>query len=327
MSASARVPSFWDKLPRPFLCLAPMSNVTDSATRLILARHAKPDVIFTEFVSIAGLCSKKGRPRLLPDLRFDPCERPVVAQFFGREPEQFHTCAALAAELGFDGIDINLGCPDKSVLKQGSGAGLIREPALVAEIVQAAKEGGKGLPVSVKTRTGYSHEIVDEWIPTLAAMRPAAISLHGRTRRQRYQGFADWGLITKAARIVQAAGIPFVGNGDVMSYREAMDRVQQSGADGVMIGRATIGNPWVFSAVKERKTLSQQELFDVIIEHAKLYEEHYTGIKSFANVRKHLKDYVADFYGAKALRIALVHTNNAHEVRQALNSFLQNLQS
>ena len=321
MTDSARARSFWDALPRPFLCLAPMSNVTDSATRLILARHAKPDVIFTEFVSTAGLCSKKGRPRLLPDLRFDPRERPVVTQFFGREPEQFYACAALAADLGFDGIDINLGCPDKSVLRQGSGSGLIREPELVAEIVQAAKEGGKGLPVSVKTRTGYSHEIIDAWIPALVAMRPAALSLHGRTRRQRYLGLADWDLIAKAARIVQAAGIPFIGNGDVHCYREAMEKAAQYGVDGVMIGRASMGNPWVFSPAKERSTLTQEELFGVIAEHAELYEEHYAGIKSFANVRKHLKDYVADFHGAKALRAILVRTNSASEVRQALDAY------
>jgi len=320
MSAAARTHSFWDALPRPFLCLAPMSNVTDSAMRLILARHAKPDVIFTEFVSTAGLCSKKGRSRLLPDLRYDPCERPIVAQFFGREPEEFRSSAMLAAELGFDGIDINLGCPDKSVLRQGSGSGLIREPALVAEIVEAAREGG--LPVSVKTRTGYSHAIIDEWIPLLAAMNPAAISLHGRTRRQRYSGLADWGHIARAAEIAKAAGIPLIGNGDVQSYREAVEKAERFGVDGVMIGRAAMGNPWVFSAETERSALTQRELLRVVIEHAEVYEEHYTGIKSFANLRKQLKDYVADFNGAKTLRMALVQTNSAREVRQVIEDYL-----
>jgi nifR3 family TIM-barrel protein len=303
-----------------------MSNVTDSAMRLLLARHAKPDVIFTEFVSTAGLCSRAGRPRLLPDLRFDESERPIVAQFFGREPEQFFICAALARELGFDGVDINLGCPDKSVLRQGSGSSLIREPHLAAEIVQAAKEGGRGLPVSVKTRTGYSHEIIDEWIPALVDMRPAAITLHGRTRRQRYLGHADWEAIARAARLAQAAGIPFIGNGDVRSHSEALQRAAESGADGIMIGRAAMGNPWVFSAEKKRETLAQREVLELVIEHAQVFEEHYIGIKNFAGVRKHLKDYVADFHGAKSLRSALVQTSSAAEVRQCIEAYLQESQ-
>jgi len=276
--------------------------------------------MFTEFVSAAGLCSKKGRPKLLPDLRFDPIERPIVAQFFGRVPEQFYAAAALARELGFDGVDINLGCPDKSVLKQGSGSGLIREPALVAEIILAAKEGG--LPVSVKTRTGYSHEIVDEWIPQLVAMRPAAITLHGRTRNERFLGTANWEHIARAARIVQAAGIPFIGNGDVTSRADAIEKAERYGVCGVMIGRAAIGNPWIFHPAKTKNALPQQELLEIVTEHARLFEEIYAGIQNFANVRKHLNYYVADFPGARALRAALVRTNTADEVRAIIKAHL-----
>jgi nifR3 family TIM-barrel protein len=301
-----------------------MSKITDCAMRRIQAMRAKPDVIFTEFVSAAGLCSKKGRPNLLPDLGFDPTERPIVAQFFGRVPEQFCAAAALARDLGFDGVDINLGCPDKSVLKQGSGSGLIREPGLVAEIVLAAKESG--LPVSVKTRTGYSHEIVDEWIPQLAAMRPAAITLHGRTRRERFQGSANWEHIARAARIVRATGIPFIGNGDVTSRADAMAKAEAYGVDGIMIGRAAIGNPWVFHPTQTKSALPQRELFETVMEHAGFYEKLYPRIKSFPGIRKHLHHYVADFNGARALRAALVRANTADEVRAIIEAHLEGIE-
>lgn len=316
--------SFWTTLNRPFSCIAPMSNITDSAMRLILARYCKPDVIFTEFVSTSGLCSNKGRERLLPDLRFDTIEHPIVAQFFGRDPSQFYSCASLAADLGYDGVDINLGCPDRSVLRQGAGSSLIREPSLVSEIVLAAKEGARGLPVSVKTRLGYSEITIESWIPQLSEMKPAAITLHGRTRKQKYLGSADWNAIARAATIAHSYGIPLIGNGDICSWQDAMQKAQNYGVDGFMIGRAAIGNPWVFSPEKTREDIPLEALLSVIIEHAGLYEEHCNGIKSFANVRKHLKNYVADFPGAKALRIALVHAESAAHVQDIVTSFLSN---
>lgn len=315
--------NFWTTLNRPFSCIAPMSNITDSAMRLILAHHCKPDVIFTEFVSTSGLSSKKGRERLLPDLRFDTIEHPIVAQFFGRDPSQFYFCASLAADLGYDGIDINLGCPDRSVLRQGAGSGLIREPSLVSEILSAAKEGVQGRPVSVKTRLGYSDIAVDSWIPQLCEMKPAAIALHGRTRKQKYLGHADWNAIAKAATIAHSYGIPLIGNGDIVSWQDAMQKTQHYGVDGFMIGRAAIGNPWIFSPEKTRKDIPLEELLSIIIEHAKVYEEHYNGIKSFANIRKHLKSYIADFSGAKALRIALVHAESAAHVQEIVSNFLK----
>jgi len=299
-----------------------MSNITDVAMRRVLAQHAKPDVIFTEFVSTAGLCSRKGRPKLLPDLRFDESERPIVAQFFGREPEQFNKCARLARELGYDGVDINLGCPDRSVLRQGAGSSLIREPALVREIVAAAKEGADSIPVSVKTRLGYSQNTIETWIPQLLETRPAVLSLHGRTRKQRYLGHADWNAIADAARLAHAAGVLLVGNGDVADRADALGHARDYGVDGVMIGRAVIGNPWIFCEKKRRTDIPREELLEIVCEHARLYEELYAGIKNFANVRKHLKNYVADFDGAKALRIALVHAESAAHVREIAADFL-----
>jgi nifR3 family TIM-barrel protein len=314
--------NFWDQLPQPFSCLAPMSQFTDSAMRLVLARHCKPDVIFTEFISTAGLCSPKGRNKLLPDLRYDTIERPIVAQFFGRDPEQFYHSAKLATELEYDGVDINLGCPDRSVLRQGAGSSLIREPSLVAEIVTAAKEGAQGRPVSVKTRLGYSECTIENWIPHLVSMKPAAITLHGRTRKQKYLGKADWTAISRAAQIAHSAQIPLIGNGDITNWTEAREKAEIYGVNGIMIGRAAIGNPWVFDKTLIQKPLSLEYILSIIIEHAEIYESHHSGIKNFANVRKHLKNYVSAFLGAKALRSELVQAENAQHVRKIIENFL-----
>ena len=174
---------FWGELKRPILALSPMDDITDAACRRLVARCGKPDVMLTEFVSVDGLCSA-GRKRLLEDLRFDECERPVVAQLFGTNPELFRRSAELVVSLGFDGIDINMGCPVKAVCNTGSGSSLINEPELAIEIVQATIEGAGKLPVSVKTRIGYSKIQTEEWTAHLLKARPAALTFHLRTRKE-----------------------------------------------------------------------------------------------------------------------------------------------
>src|SRR6266702_3665286 len=144
--------NFWEKLKKPFFVLAPMADVTDIAQRQMLVKYGKPDVLYTEFVSADGLANEKGRKVLIKDLRFEKNEHPIVAQIFGANPENIKKAAALVAELGFDGLDINMGCPDKAVIKQGAGSALIKNPKLAREIIRAAKEGAGSLPVSVKTR-------------------------------------------------------------------------------------------------------------------------------------------------------------------------------
>ena len=313
--------SFWENLPRPFFALAPMSKITDPPMRRIMAKYGKPDVIFTEFVSVAGLCSR-GRERLLPDLGFHKSEHPVVAQFFGREPEHFFECARLAAELGFDGIDINMGCPDKSVLKQGAGSGLIQEPHLAAEIVRAAKEGGNGLPVSVKTRIGYQDNETEKWIPEILAMRPAALSLHGRTRKQKYKGRADWESIRRAAAMAREAGIPILGNGDILTRAQGEEYAAEYKVDGIMIGRAVLGNPWIFNREIEKKDLTPAEVLKVMLEHARVFEEYYGERCKFRDMRKHFTQYITDFFGAKRLRHTLCQTENSDEVASFIEKYL-----
>jgi tRNA-dihydrouridine synthase B len=311
--------TFWHKTDGPLLISAPMSNVTDAVMRRMMALYGKPDIIFTEFVSVAGLCSP-GRKKLVYDLRFREDERPIVAQLFGKNPEHFLEASRLMRELGFDGVDINLGCPDKMVLKQGAGSALIEQSTLVAEIVQAAKEGS-GLPVSVKTRTGHKEDNSEDWIESLAAMGPAAITLHGRTVTQMYHGLANWESIGRAARVAAKHGIPFIGNGDVQTRQEALEKSEAYGLQGVMVGRALMGNPWFFHPGISRDSRSQKEILAALLEHAMLYEELYPG--RFKAVRKHIKSYVHDFPSARALRHELVQTSTPGEVRAIIEAYLE----
>src|SRR3989344_273861 len=187
---------FWEK-NGPIFVLAPMADVTDAAFRRVIAKYSKPyhpDAMWTEFVSCDGLCSD-GRSALLKNLQSMEAERPIVAQFFGANPDNFYQCALLISELGFDGIYINMGCPDRSVEKQCAGAGMIKDPKLAKEIIQAAREGGNGLPVSVKTRIGYNKVEIDTWIRSLLEEKLPALTLHLRTRKEMSDVPAHWELM------------------------------------------------------------------------------------------------------------------------------------
>ena len=258
-----------------------MDGVTDACFRSILARHGKPDVVFTEFTHVHDICH--GPEIHLETLRYSERERPIVAQLYGKDPDQYYLAAHAVCELGFDGLDINMGCPSKSVANSGSGAGLIRTPELAREIMQAAKRGIEDwangqtleqagfksarlemfdrlnqqrgaaspaprriLPLSVKTRLGYDTVTVESWVELLLLEQPAVISLHGRTLKQMYRGAADWSAIARAADIVKGTGTVFLGNGDIQSLDEAARRVRETTVDGVLIGRGALGAPWLF---------------------------------------------------------------------------------
>lgn len=209
----------------------------------------KPDAIWTEFVSVNGLHSKQGFPRLLIDLAYSNMERPIIAQLFGDDPSKFQDIAAIVQELGFDGLDINMGCPEGSVTKkQGAGAALILRPEKAKAIVRACQQGAPNLPISVKTRIGYDEITLDKWIPQLLETEPALITVHGRTKKQMSLVPACWKSIAKAVDIARSSGSKTLifGNGDVKSVQEAKERAHESGVDGVMIGRGIFGKPWLF---------------------------------------------------------------------------------
>ncbi|MEK7460783.1 MAG: tRNA-dihydrouridine synthase [Patescibacteria group bacterium] len=323
--------NFWSKLPKPILALAPMANVTDAAFRQMFARYGKPDVIFTEFVSVEGLLSS-GRERLLVDFWFGQNEHPIVAQIFGNQPDQFEKVANLIHKLGFDGIDINMGCPDKSVEKQGAGAALMKNPERAVEILRAAKQGARGLPISVKTRLGYKTNEIETWLPILLKEDLAALTVHLRTRREMSDVAAHWEL---AADIVtlrdrMAPQTIILGNGDVETVADARKKVKETGIDGVMIGRGAFGRPWFFS----KNTPSLAERLAIMAEHAELFQKLYKSdskkaegkLKNFDLMKKHFQAYATGFGGAKELRVRLMKTENAFQVRELTQNFIQKLE-
>src|SRR3989344_4405451 len=229
--------NFWLRLKKPIFVLAPMLDVTDAAFRHSIAELGKPDVIFTEFVSADGLCSP-GRPRLIRMLEYSEIERPIVAQIFGSRLDKIEEAARFIATLGFDGIDINMGCPVDKVINQNSCSALIRDPALAQAVVAAAKKSG--LPVSVKTRIGFNEVEIERWIPQILEAEPAALTIYLRTVKERSKVAAHWELMKRIVEIrdEKKSSTLILGNGDVKSLAEARQKVEETGCDGVMIGRA-----------------------------------------------------------------------------------------
>jgi tRNA-dihydrouridine synthase len=351
-----------------------MDGVTDAAFRRVVAQQSRPDVTFTEFTHVHDVC--RGPAFLLDSLRYDDCERPIVAQLYGKDPALFYIAAHAVCELGFDGLDINMGCPSRNVASSGSGAGLIRTPELAHAIMQAARRGiddwaagqspeGAGLgtaraallrtmnlarqgrpevarrviPLSVKTRIGYDDVIVERWINHLLEEKPAAISVHGRTLKQMYRGEADWDAIARAARLVRGTGTLLLGNGDVHSLGMAVRRIRDTGVDGVLIGRGTLGGPWLFRQkelaramagepgggealrdVDRCEAVSLEERFSVMLEHARTFER-LAGTEQFRRMRKHLGWYCTGFPGAAAMRARVFRLSCVAELESVVEAY------
>jgi nifR3 family TIM-barrel protein len=277
-----------------------MDGVTDASFRFITATHGRPDVTLTEFVNVETAFFAPDT--LVRDLTYSEIERPVVAQIYGHTPEMFYQVAHIVCELGFDGVDINMGCPAKKVAAKGSGAALIRTPDLAQRIIrtvrQAIKDWYSGqtlddlqisprliekirtanrlrigtesalerhlVPVSVKTRLGYDRVVVDEWIQTLIDQAPAVISIHGRTLKQKYNGNADWHAIARAVEVAKGSGTLILGNGDLKDMADVYRRVYQTQVDGVLLGRSAQGNPWIFRAKNQvKRSLRSNQALDI----------------------------------------------------------------
>lgn len=316
--------NFWQELPRPFCALAPMAGVTDTVFRQIIALRAKPDVFWTEFVSCDGLCSR-GREALLRDFLFTEIERPIVAQVFGATPKHFYETARLVVSLGFDGIDINMGCPDKAVVAQGAGAALIRTPELAQEIIEATKEGiasvGSSIPLSVKTRTGFDRDELETWIPTLLDMKLDALTIHARTKKEMSDVPARWDDVARVVRMAKGMETIIIGNGDVHDLDDAKQKASETGADGVMIGRSIFGNPWAFERSGKSPTI--EEKLRALVEHTRLYEATWGSTKSFDLMKKHYKAYANGFPNASDLRVRLMACRDADEVTRIVEDFLR----
>lgn len=335
--------NFLDKLPknRPFFCLAPMADVTDVAFRSMFAKYGKPDITWTEFVSADGLVSK-GIKVLKYDLMYKEEERPIVVQLFSSNPEKMREAAKLCAKLGFDGIDINMGCPDRSIEKQGAGAAMMKDMKKAGEIIQAVKDGIKdakkrNITVSVKTRIGYNKNQISEWIPFLLSQDIDMLTIHARTRKEMSLVPARWEHVKEVVDIRNKMGVKtkIIGNGDIKSIEEGIKLGEESGCDGIMVGRGVFGNPWFFAGLHKinskfssLKTLinfipTVQEKLKVMLEHTKLFEKLLGKIKNFGTMKKHYKAYVNGFDGAKELRMNLMETNDSKEVEKIIKDFLK----
>jgi len=343
--------NFWQKLKKPIIALSPMDGVTDHPCRHIQKKYGHSPVIYTEFASVEGICH--GAARLLNDFIYDESQRPIVAQIYGTTPDYFRQTAIMLCELGFDGIDINMGCPAKNVSHLGAGAALINTPELAKQIIRATYAGIndylggkktsdckditpeindkvlklrhklpeefqqiKEIPVSVKTRIGYNSVVIDSWIPTLLEENPAVIAIHGRTLSQQYSGLANWEQIAGAAKIIHQTSTLVLGNGDTQNYDDAIKRSQEYGVDGILLGRATFGNPY---ALRKKVAETEPSLFAIALEHAILYEQTYAPGNdkyNFLPMRKHLGWYVKNIPNATEIRRLIYATNNSQEVEK-----------
>lgn len=321
--------SLWDKVNKPFFVMAPMADVTDLAFRELVAKRGAPSIFWTEFVSADGLYHMRELQKipdaenpLMRDFAFTENQRPIIAQIFSSKPDMIAYATKVAKELGFDGVDINMGCPDRSIEKQGAGAGLIKNPELAVEIIRAAKEASD-LPVSVKTRIGYNQIELDEWLPKVLSAEPVAVTLHLRTRKEMSLVPAHWDLMQKAVEIRDRVNpdIFILGNGDVQDLDDAKAKVEETGCDGIMIGRGMFGNPWVFAG-KKSEDMSLSEKLDALVELAQGFEK-LTPAKNFSILKKHIKAFVTGFDGAAELRSKLMATNSAFELEQVIQSAYQ----
>lgn len=313
--------NFWKDLPKPFFVLAPMEDVTDVVFRKVVAKAARPDVFFTEFTNSESYCHPKGKESLRGRLTFAQDEAPLVAHIWGDNPKYFREMSIGMAEMGFQGIDINMGCPAPNVFKHGRGSGLILRPEVAADLIEAAKAGG--LPVSVKTRLG--HASVDEWKEWLGHLLKqdiANLTIHLRTKVEMSKYAAHWELIPDiiALRDDIAPDTLITINGDIMDYETGKLLADQYHVDGIMIGRGIFQNPFAFE--KEARQHSPKELIALFKYHLDLYD-HYTKIESGLSkpLQRFFKIYIRDIPGASDLRTQLMDSRNTEEVRKALSEF------
>lgn len=383
--------NFWKKLRKPIIGMAPMDGITDASFRHMVCKYSRPSVYFTEFVNVEGLA--RGATEMLKSFIYEEKERPIVAQIFGVEAQSFYKASVMLSAMGFDGIDINMGCPASKVAIKGAGAGLIQNPELAKKLIGEVKRGicdwseginleaagvhpdiiseigkmmkdgrlpdsaddmgrrggttgeicklggtageiyrlggttgeicklgravaqgggGRMTAVSVKTRIGYNLNIAEKWVAELISAGPDCICMHGRTLKQGYHGEADWDALRGAAKICRESGVLFLGNGDVASISDALEKIELYGVDGVLVGRALMGNPWFFGG----KEPNVKMRLKAAKEHAKYFAK--LGDRPFHNIRKHLAWYIKGFEGAKELRMELMKVENYEDVEKIL---------
>lgn len=299
-----------------------MEDVTDTVFRQILAKCGAPDVFFTEFTNVEGMCSR-GKVKVGKRFVFTEAERPIIAQIWGLDPAKFLKTAKMVKEMGFDGIDVNMGCPEKSVIKKGACAGLINNPPLAKEIILATRQGAGGLPISVKTRIGIKDIQTEEWTGFLLKMGIDALIVHGRTVAEMSDVPNHWDEIGKAVELrnKMKAKTLIIGNGDVKDRSDAMDKAKKYGLDGIMIGRGIFENLWIFNKKNiNPDEISYQEKLKLLIEHVTLFDKTWGKTKNFSLMKKFYRIYISGIPNASSVRAELMRIMTAEETLTLLNS-------
>jgi len=296
--------------------LSPMEDVTDTVFRQILCNIGKPDVFFTEFMNVEGYCSV-GKDKVDHRIQFSEIERPIVIQLWGNVPEDFAKTVREIKELKPDGFDINMGCAVRNVINTGGGSALIKEPELAKEIIQAVKQEAGDIPVSVKTRLGYSMVDTENWIGLLLNQGLDMLTVHGRIAKDSYAIPSRWDEIQKVVKMRDEISPTtlIIGNGDITSSRQGEEYTKTYGTDGYMVGRGILNNPWLFSG---REDIPEEERFNILLEHAKLFNEVWGDTKNFSVIKKYIKAYISDFEGANELRQRLMMVNNYEDLKELI---------
>ncbi len=315
--------NFWQTLPKPFYVLAPMEDVTDTVFRRIVASCGSPDVFFTEFTSTEGMFSV-GTDVVSKRLEFTEDERPLIAQIWGEKPEFFARAAQRLVELGFNGIDLNMGCPERSVLKKGACSALIKNPPLAREIIQATKENAGDLPVSVKTRIGFDEIQTEEWIGFLLEQNIEALTIHARTVKELSEVPAHWEEVEKVVKLRDKLKktTVIIGNGDIDGRETAERRIIQTGIDGVMIGRGIFKDPWIFNATYNGPHVPFQKKVEKLQEHMELFDKTWGKRKSYSIMKKFVKCYITGEPNISQIRAQLMETENYHQAREILQPLI-----
>lgn len=315
--------TIWEQLKKPILILAPMEDVTDTAFRQILLQTGRPGLFFTEFTNVDGMESA-GREQVIKRLRFLPKEKPLIAQIWGITPENFYKAAQEIREMGYDGIDLNMGCPQKDVTSHGACSALIKNHTLATEIIRATQEGAGDLPVSVKTRIGFNTIQTEEWIGFLLSHNLSALTVHGRTVKEMSKVPAHWDEIGKAVQLrnVHAPQTLLIGNGDVESLLDAEEKVKTYGIDGVMVGRGIFHNPWLFNKSVNPAEKTLHERIQLLHDHVALYSQTWGKTKHYPPLKKYFKIYLSGFDGAAEARTKFMETNTPEEALQLATSYL-----
>jgi len=311
--------NFWETLKRPILIQAPMEEVTDTVFRQIIAQAGKPDVFFTEFTNVEGMCSR-GKDKVGKRLIFTDIERPIVAQIWGNTPSKFLETAKLIKDKGFDGIDINMGCPKKAVVKRGSCGALINNHSLAKEIILAVREGARDLPISVKTRIGIKNIQTEEWTGFLLKMGLDALIVHGRTVTEMSDGLPHWDEIEKVVKLRNSMKLKtlIIGNGDVKSRKDALEKYKKYKLDGIMIGRGIFDNLWIFNKDTDPAKISYEKKLKLLIKHITLFDKTWKKTKNFSIMKRFYKIYISRMPDAKNVRMELMKFKTAEETLKFL---------